>query len=132
MPVGFLSPLLTECCRSNSVYRAYSALIALIRLSLSSITLHHCVFLAYASNGCIFNLQKLADSCDEKEYLLSLVDLGQAACFARTRLYKNSDLERGGLRFSDSLRDVLLGIIPLQQYVHSPSISTVILRFSQQ
>ena len=116
----------------SSVDQPHSSLAILIKIALVDVDFLIDIYPSFITDAVLLHLQTLADSCDEKEYLLSLVDLGRAACFARTRLYKNSDLEHGGLRFSDSLRDELLGIIPLQQYVHSSSISIVILRFSQQ
>ena len=76
--------------RSNSVYRSFSALAALIRFSHASTDRYPFVdiYPSFAADGCIFKQETLArslgDSCAEKEYLLALVDLGRAAFIAAT------------------------------------------------
>ena len=90
MSVVFSLSVLLTVRRSSSVYRSFSALAALIRLSYSNVDLFHCpdVYFSFAADGCIFKLETLArslgDSCAEKEYLLALVDLGRAAFIAAT------------------------------------------------
>ena len=104
--------------RSSSVYRSFSALAALIRLSYSNADLFHCpdVYFSFAADGCIFKLETLArslgDSCAEKEYLLALVDLGRAAFIAATLHMQSYD--------DAVMRAELLDAIHLQQYVRSP------------
>ena len=111
-----LSVLLTVH-RSNSVYRSFSALAALIRFSYtyvfhsSSIN----VYPSFAADGRIFQLETLArslgDTCAEKEYLLALVDLGRAAFIVLAREQRYHDTV---------MRAELLDAIHLQQYVPSP------------
>ena len=116
-----LSALLTVH-RSNSVYRSFSALAALIQFSHSTGDLINCadVYSSFAADGCIFHLETLArclgDTCAEKEYLLALVDLGRAAFIAIT-LHTQ--------RYDDTvMRAELLDAITLQQYVPSPPTQT--------
>ena len=112
--VSLLSALL-KIHRSSSVYRSFSALVALIRFSHSYHTFFDCsdVYRSFAADGCIFELETLArslgDSCTEKEYLLALVDLGRAALIVGLRPMQ---------RYDDTvLRTELLHAISLQQYV---------------
>ena len=77
--------------RSNSVYRSFSALAALIKFSHSNAPVFFScfdVYRSFAADGCIFHsgtlARSLGDSCAEKEYLLALVDLGRAAFIAAT------------------------------------------------
>ena len=104
--------------RSNSVYRSFSALAALIRLSqsYSYSPPFPDVYLSFAIDGCIFRLEtltlSLGDSCIEKEYLLALVDLGRAAYIV---------LVWHGRRYDGTvMRAELLDAIHLQQYVTTP------------
>ena len=114
-----LSALLTVH-RSNSVYRSFSALAALIRLSYSLPL--NCpsagVYVSFAADGCIFQLESLArslgDTCVEKEYLLALVDLGRAALIAAPDIWHKQ-------RYDDTvMRAELLDAISLQQCGPSP------------
>ena len=102
--------------RSNSVYRSFSALAALIQLSTTIYTLYTDVYPSFAADGCIFHLEKLArslgDTCAEKEYLLALVDLGRAAFTALMYSMQTYD--------DAVMRAELLDAIHLQQYVPSP------------
>ena len=113
-----LSALLTVH-RSNSVYRSFSALAALIRFS-HSIAQSFGRSGVYGSfaDGCIFHLETLArslgDTCVEKEYLLALVDLGRAALIAAPDIWHKQ-------RYDDRvMRTELLDAIHLQQYVTTP------------
>ena len=116
MPVVFgLSALLTVR-RSGSVYRSFSALAALIRLSYSLSYIFHNVYTSFAADGCIFKLETLArslvDTCAEKEYLLALVDLGRAVFMTKYWPFQ---------RYDDTImRTELRDAISLQQYVPSP------------
>ena len=121
-----LSPLLTVH-RSNSVYRSFSALAALIPFShsLPYLSPFLGVYPSFAADGCIFHLEKLArslgDTCAEKEYLLALVDLGRAAFIVSTRR-----------RYDDTvMRTELLEAIHLQQYVPSPPTQSYLILFLQ-
>ena len=123
-----LSALLTVH-RSNSVYRSFSALAALIPFShsLPYLSPFLGVYPSFAADGCIFHLEKLArslgDSCAEKDYLLALVDLGRAAFISLT--WK--------LRYDDTaMRAELLDAISLQQqYVPSPPTRSYLILFLQ-
>ena len=102
-------------CRSNSVYRSFSALAALIQFTDSNKVScgYSDVYVSFAADGCIFHLETLArslgDTCPEKEYLLALVDIGRAVLIAAT----DSDPE-----YDDTvMRAELLDAIHLQQYV---------------
>ena len=101
--------------RSNSVYRSFSALAALIRLSqsYSYSPPFPDVYLSFAMDGCIFRLETLAlslgDSCIEKEYLLALVDLGRASCITTVWPFQTYD--------STAIRAELFDAIHLQQCV---------------
>ena len=114
MVVFGLSALLTVR-RSNSVYRSFSALAALLRF-LHSLG-YSDVYRSFAADGCIFKLETLArslgDTCPEKEYLLALVNLGRAAFITTTSPEQ---------RYDDIaiLRTELRDAISLQQYVPSP------------
>ena len=100
--------------RSNSVYRSFSALAALIQFShsLPAISIFSDVYPSFATDGCIFKLEtlarSLADTCAEKEYLLALVDLGRAAYMAIALTEPEDDT---------AIRTELLEAIHLQQYV---------------
>ena len=114
MSVVFRLSALLKMHRSNSVYRSFSALAALIKFSYSL----PCdspfmdVYPSFAADGCIFHLEtharSLGDTCTEKEYLLALVDLGRAAYIA-IALTKAED--------DTAIRTELLEAIHLQQYV---------------
>ena len=127
--VSRLSALL-KVCRSNSVYRSFSALAALIRFSHSTAALFgplH-VYRSFAADGCIFHLETLArslgDTCAEKEYLLALVDLGEAALIAAaTWPFEGYD--------DTVLRAELLDAISLQQYVPFPPTLCYLILFLQ-
>ena len=104
--------------RSNSVYRSFSALAALINLSYSTGKSIHCadVYSSFAADGCFLQPETLAlslgDTCVEKEYLLALVDLGRAAVIAAAGRMQ---------RYDDTvMRTELVEAIHLQQYVPSP------------
>ena len=107
-----LSALLTVR-RSNSVYRSFSALAALIKLSHSMTSNFDCssVYCSFATDGCIFKLEtlarSLADTCPEKEYLLALVNLGRAAFITTTSPKQRYD--------DTAMRAELLDTISLQQ-----------------
>ena len=118
--------------RSNSVYRSFSALAALIQLSRSeaeesNVTYFVYVYPAFAANGLIFHLETLArslrDTCVEKEYLLALVDLGRAAFIATTKAKQRYD-DKG-------MRTGLVNAIHLQQYVPSPQAQSYLILFLQ-
>ena len=100
--------------RSKSVYRSFSALAALVQLSLSGPPLYSNVYPSFAADGRIFRLETLAHSlggsCIEKEYLIALVDIGRAVSIAKTSPWK---------RYDDEARAELLDAINLQQYVPS-------------
>ena len=109
---------LLKVCRSNSVYRSFSALAALIQFTdLNKVSWGYSgVYVSFAADGCIFHLESLAhslgNSCVAKEYLLALVDLGRAASIAAIQPRK---------RYDDTVtRTELLDAITLQQYVPSP------------
>ena len=117
--------------RSNSVYRSFSALAALIRFSHSYAHLSSCsdVYASFAADGCIFQLESLArslgDTCVEKEYLLALVDLGRAALIAAPDILHKR-------RYDDTvMRAELLDAISLQQYVPSPPTQSYLILFLQ-
>ena len=118
--VSLLSALL-KIHRSSSVYRSFSALVALIRFSHSYHTFFDCsdVYRSFAADGCIFELETLArslrDTSAEKDYLLALVDLGRAAF-----IVSNVKLQRYDRYDGRVLRAELLDAISLQQYVPSP------------
>ena len=101
--------------RSKSVYPSFSALAALVQLSLSGPPLYSNIYPTFAADGCIFRLEtlrvvhSLGDSCAE-EYLIALVDIARAASIAKTSLWK---------RYDDEGRAELLDAIYLQQYVPS-------------
>ena len=88
MSVVFGLSALLKIHRSSSVYRSFSALVALILFSHSYHTFFDCsdVYRSFAADGCIFHLETLArslgDTRVEKEYLLALVDLGRTALIA--------------------------------------------------
>ena len=111
--------------RSNSVYRSFSALAALIQLSTTIYTLYTDVYHSFAADGCIFHVETLAhsltkESCVEKEHLLALVTLGKAVLIAKAGIVLSrdaSEVERQ--RFADTLRIELLHVISLQQCVPS-------------
>ena len=112
--VSRLSALL-KVCRSNSVYRSFSALAALIQFTDSNKVScgYSGVYVSFAADGCIFHLETLArslgDTRAEKEYLLALVDLGRAAFIAAALPSE---------RYDDAvMRAELLDAIHLQQYV---------------
>ena len=115
--------------RSNSVYRSFSALAALIRFSHSTSDFLHCplIYASFAADGCIFQLESLArslgDTCVEKEYLLALVDLGRAALIAATWHTQGYD--------DAVMRAELLDAIHLQQYVPSPPTQSYLILFLQ-
>ena len=102
--------------RSNSVYRSFSALAALIKFSHSSSFRFASVYVSFAADGCIFHLDVLArflaDTCVEKEYILALLDLGRAAFTALMYSMQTYD--------DAVMRAELLDAIHLQQYVPSP------------
>ena len=129
MFVIFRLYVLLTVCRSNSVYRSFSALAALIKLSHSYNMWFVCctVYRSFAADGCIFKLETLArclaDSCAEKEYLLALVDLGRAAFIAGGMPNQRYD---GVVR-----RAELLDAIHLQQYVPSPPTQSYLIVFLQ-
>ena len=123
-----LSVLLTVS-RSNSVYRSFSALAALIRFSHSKTQLSYYsdVYSSFAADGCIFHLEtlarSLADTCVEKEYLLALVNLGRAAFISAAVRAQ---------RYDDAVvRAELLDAISLQQYVPSPPTQSYLILFLQ-
>ena len=127
MSVIFRWPVLLTVRRSSSVYRSFSALAALIRLTLSysGIRDHSDVYPSFAADGCIFHLETLArslgDTCPEKEYLLALVDLGRVALIVGLRSMQ---------RYYDAvLRTELLDAISLQQYVPSPPTQSYLILF---
>ena len=111
------SVLTLKLRRSNSVYRSFSALAALINLSYSTGKSIHCadVYSSFAADGCFLQPETLAlslgDTCVEKEYLLALVDLGRAALIAAPDIWHKQ-------RYDDTvMRAELLDAIHLQQYV---------------
>ena len=115
--VSRLSALL-KVCRSNSVYRSFSALAALIQFTDSNkVSLSYSgVYVSFAADGCIFHLETLArslgDTRAEKEYLLALLDLGRAALIATAWTTQRYD--------DTAMRTELCDAITLQQYVPSP------------
>ena len=119
MSVVLCLPVLFKVRRSNSIYRSFSALAALIRFSYSLPFPSHFrgVYPSFAADGCIFHSEtlahSLADTCPEKEYLVALVDLGRAALIAS---------ESWPMQGHDDavMRAELLDAISLQQYVPSP------------
>ena len=113
-----------KVCRSNSAHRSYSALAALIRYSVTrppSLELS-CLYPSFAADGCIFYLRVITDSlkgpCNEKEYFLSLADLGQAAFIASDIDFLRDASEAKRQRCADILRTDFLDVI-LKQYVAS-------------
>ena len=116
-----LSVLLTVH-RSISVYRSFSALVALIEFTHTDKILFADVYASFAADGCIFHLETLArslgDTCAEKEYLLALVDLGRAM-YMTTALSEPED--------DTTIRTELLEAIHLQQYVPSPPIQSCLI-----
>ena len=114
MSVVFGLSVLLTVHRSNSVYRSFSALVALIRFSysLSYFSPLLSVYPSFAADGCIFHLESLArslgDTCAEKEYLLALVDLGRAAFITMIDTEQSYD--------GTAMRAELLDAITLQQY----------------
>ena len=129
MSVVFRLSALLKMHRSNSVYRSFSALAALIQFSHSYAHLSSCsdVYASFAADGCIFQLESLArslgDTCVEKEYLLALVDVGRAAFI--TTVYPVQ-------RYDDTVvRAELLEAIHLQQYVPSPPTQSYLILFLQ-
>ena len=125
MVVFGLSALLTVR-RSNSVYRSFSALAALLRF-LHSLG-YSDVYRSFAADGCIFKLETLArslgDSCAEKEYLLALVDLGRAAYITSAWSEERYD--------GTVMKAELFDAISLQQqYVPSPPAQTQLILFLQ-
>ena len=129
MSVVFGWSALLTVHRSNSVYRSFSALAALIRLSYSLPfnSPSAGVYVSFAADGCIFQLETLArslgDSCAEKKYLLALVDLGRAALIAATWHTQGYD--------DAVMRAELLDAIHLQQYVPSPPTQSYLILFLQ-
>ena len=109
---------LLKVCRSNSVYRSFSALAALIQFTDSNkVSLSYSgVYVSFAADGCIFHLETLArslgDTRAEKEYLLALLDLGRAALIATAWPRRGYD--------DTAMRTELCDAITLQQYVPSP------------
>ena len=115
--------------RSNSVYRSFSALAALIQFSHSYTNLFSCcnVYVSFADDGCIFHLETLAltlgDTCAEKEYLLALVDLGRAVFISVTKPRQRYD--------ATVVRAEMLDAVHLQQYVPSPLTQSYLTLFIQ-
>ena len=115
--------------RSNSVYRSFSALAALIPFSHSDSGRSHSsdIYPSFAADGCIFHLETLArslgDTRAEKEHLLALVDLGRAAFIAAVRPVQTYD--------STVMRAELLDAVHLQQYVPSPRTQSYLILFLQ-
>ena len=114
-------PALFTPDRSNSIYRSFSALTALIHFTVTDgVSYGGSVYSSFAADGCIFHLDILAhtlgDSCVEKEYLLALVDLGREISVPKARadffVFENQ-------RFADILRTDLLHLVSLQRYVSS-------------
>ena len=129
--VSRLSALL-KVCRSNSVYRSFSALAALIQFTDSNkINYGYSgVYPSFAADGCIFQLESLArslgDTCVEKEYLLALVDLGRAALIAAPDIWHKQ-------RYDDTvMRAELLDAVHLQQYVLYPPTQSYLILFLQR
>ena len=129
MSVVFGLSALLKIHRSSSVYRSFSALVALIRFSHSYHTFFDCsdVYRSFAADGCIFELETLArslgDTRVEKEYLLALVDFGRAAFIAAAWHTQ---------RYDDSvMRAELLDAITLQQYVPFPPTQCYLIFFLQ-
>ena len=126
--VSRLSALL-KVCRSNSVYRSFSALVALIQFTDSNKVSsgYSGVYVSFAADGCIFHLETLArslgDTRAEKEHLLALVDLGRAAFIAAVRPVQTYD--------STVMRAELLDAVHLQQYVPSPLTQSYLILFLQ-
>ena len=115
--------------RSDSVYRSFSALAALIQFSHSKTDLFRCseVYFSFAADGCIFQLETLArslgDTCAEKEYLLALVNLGRAAFITSSLMPQRYD--------DTAMRTELRDAISLQQYVLSPLTQSYLILFLQ-
>ena len=115
--------------RSSSVYRSFSALAALLWLSLSYSNSVDCssVYPSFAADGCIFHLATLArslgDTCAEKEYLLALVDLGRAVFISVTKPRQRYD--------ATVVRAEMLDAVHLQQYVPSPLTQSYLTLFIQ-
>ena len=113
--------------RSNSVYRSFAALAALIRFphSKTQLSYYSLVYSSFAADGCIFHLETLArslgDSCAEKEYLIALVDLGRAALITATEQSYDDT----------ALRAELLDAIHLRRYVPSPPTQGYLILFLQ-
>ena len=129
MFVVFGLSALLKVHRSNSVYRSFSALAALIQFSCSRSERYSFsqVYPSFAADGCIFHLEtlarSLADTCVEKEYLLALVDFGRAAFIAAAWHSQ---------RYDDSvMRAELLDAITLQQYVPFPPTQCYLIFFLQ-
>ena len=131
MSVVFRLSALLTVHRSNSVYRSFCALAALIRFShsLPYPSPFAGVYPSFAADGCIFQLESLArslgDTCVEKEYLLALVDLGRAALIAAPDIWHKQ-------RYDDTvIRAELLDAVHLQQYVPSPPTQSYLILFLQ-
>ena len=130
MPVVFSLSALLTVSRSSSVYRSFSALAALIRLTHSDAGFFFscsAVYTSFAADGCIFHsgtlARSLGDTCAEKGYLLALVDLGRAASIAALHSKQ---------RYDDTvIRTELLDAISLQQYVPSPPTQNYLMLFPQ-
>ena len=127
MSVVFCLSVLLTVRRSNSVYRSFSALAALITFSytMTGFFNYSDVYLSFAADGCIFKLEtparSLADTCPEKEYLLALLDLGRAALIATAWTTQRYD--------DTAMRTELCDAITLQQYVPSPSTQSYLILF---
>ena len=128
MSVVFGLSALLKLRRSNSVYRSFSALAALIKFShsMTKFFYYSDVYVSFAADGCIFHLEtharSLGDTCAEKEYLLALVDLGRAAYIAVALIKPEDDTD---------IRTELLEAIHLQQYVPSPPTQSYLILFLQ-
>ena len=113
MSVVFRLSALLTVRRSNSVYRSFSALAALIQFTDSNKVSsgYSRVYVSFAADGCIFHLETLArflgDTRAEKEYLLALLDLGRAALIATASPKQRYD--------DTAMRAELLDTISLQQ-----------------
>ena len=112
--------------RSNSVYRSFSALAALIPFSHPVPFTFSNVYCSFAADG-ISHLEtlarSLADTCAEKEYLLALVDFGRAAFIAAAWHSQGYD--------DSVMRAELLDAIALQQYVPFPPTQCYLIFFLQ-
>ena len=129
MFVVFSLSALLKVCRSNSVYRSFSALAALIQFTDSNKVScgYSGIYVSFAADGCIFHLETLAlslgDTCAEKEYLLALVILGRAGFITATSPKQRYD----DIAMRTELRDA----ISLQQYVPSPPTQSYLILFLQ-